>query len=67
MLPLERAFSRNQSNDVMEGISAETLSDIMDDPRIFSKALREIPHNANHIQADLERTVWNGNISQNAG
>ena len=66
MLPLERAFSRNQSNDVMEGISAETLSDIMDDPRIFSKALREIPHNANHIQADLERTVWNGNISQNA-
>lgn len=64
MLPIEQAFRADLSGFGLQDVSQNILDSVMQDPRLFSESLRKIPNSANAIQADLERTVWNGNVSQ---
>jgi chemotaxis signal transduction protein len=62
LIPIEQAFSASGGSN---GISEDILHAVMDDPKLFSKELRDIPVQADRIQSELERTVWNGNITGN--
>lgn len=63
MLPLEYAFD-HESICLQEEIPASVLDAVMSNPYLFSDALREIPGQAGKIQRALNRSVWNGNVSQ---
>jgi chemotaxis signal transduction protein len=66
MVPIERAFeSQDHSGEVQ--CSAEALADIRRNPAIFSVGLREIPRQADAIQRDLNRSVWNGSVRLSTG
>ena len=61
MVPVERAFeAQTHMREVQCG--AEALADIRRNPVIFSTGLREIPREADAIQRDLNRSVWNGSV-----
>lgn len=61
MLPVQHAFNQDAS-EMLRGIAAEVLSTVMGDPSLFGEALRRIPDQAERIQSDLNRSVWNGNV-----
>jgi len=61
MVPLEHAFLEDQSN--LE-ISEDILQAILQYGDSFSDELKQIPIQANQIQENLNRAVWNGNVSQ---
>ncbi|MDZ4201425.1 MAG: chemotaxis protein CheW [Gallionella sp.] len=63
MLPLDHAFDQDFDLD-MGKIPASALHAVMSNPNLFGDALREIPGQAAHIQRGLNRSVWNGNVSQ---
>ena len=61
MVPLERAFdSEGQAADV--GCTSAVLTDLRASAATFSTALREIPRQADSVQRDLNRSVWNGSV-----
>jgi len=62
MLPIEYAFDSSHANI---SIDSHILHSVMEDPKLFSKELRDIPIQADKIQSELERTVWNGNVTGN--
>lgn len=75
MIPIEHAFDANDgglartqettgqgTGDKAALIPAQVLGDLKDSPAIFSADLRKIPGQADEIQRELNRTVWNGNI-----
>lgn len=64
MVPVERAF---ELQDRRRDCSAEALADIRRNPAIFSAGLREIPRQADAIQRDLNRSVWNGSVRLSTG
>lgn len=64
MLPLEQAFDQNVANQLDADIPESTLTDLTSNSKLFSDALREIPCQAAKIQRALNRSVWNGNVSQ---
>lgn len=61
MVPLEHAFLEDQNN--LE-ISEDILQAILQYGDSFSDELKQIPIQANKIQENLNRAVWNGNVSQ---
>lgn len=61
MVPLDRAFEA-QANDTNFNCAAEILAGLRDSEATFSTALREIPRQADAVQGDLNRSVWNGSI-----
>ncbi len=61
MVPLEHAFLEDSSN--LE-ISEDILQAILQYGDSFSDELKQIPIQANQIQENLNRAVWNGNVSQ---
>ncbi len=63
MLPIEYAFESNKSK-ALEDVSQAYLDDVMKQSQLFSKELQKIPDDADFIQKELDRTVWNGNILQ---
>jgi len=63
MLPLEHAFEP-ESRNLTQRVEEKILAAVMNDPRLFSEELRSIPIQADRIQAELERTVWNGNVRE---
>jgi len=63
MLPLEHAFD-GESSDLLKLASSEVLADVMSNPALFSEDLRNIPLQAERIQRELNRSVWNGNVRQ---
>ena len=65
MIPLEHAFAR--AMDMNQSVKQSVLEAVMNDPRLFSRELRSIPLQAEHIQRELERTVWNGNVRESDG
>ena len=67
MIPLEHAFARTVSAGMNQSVEQNVLEAVMNDPRLFSKELRSIPLQAEHIQRELERTVWNGNVRESDG
>lgn len=63
MVPIEYAFSGETQQIV--GISKETLLGILQNGTGFSDELKSIPRQAEKIQKNLNRALWNGSISQN--
>jgi chemotaxis signal transduction protein len=61
MLPIEHAFD-SQTDAGATAISRELLAALRESQTIFSPALRKIPVQADAIQRELNRTVWNGNV-----
>jgi len=61
MIPLESAFS--SSDNILE-IEKEILDSIMKNQEIFKKEMLDVPVKASSIQDELDRAVWNGNVSQ---
>ncbi len=66
MVPVERAFETQDRSGELQ-CSAEALADIRRNPAIFSEGLREIPRQADAIQRDLNRSVWNGSVRLSTG
>jgi chemotaxis signal transduction protein len=60
MLPLEHAF--DHASDEARVIPSDLLAALRESETIFSPALRRIPTQADSIQRELNRTVWNGNV-----
>jgi chemotaxis signal transduction protein len=60
MVPLEYAFMSDQGK-ILE-LKPELLVAISENRELFSESIREIPKEAERIQAQLDRTVWNGNL-----
>jgi len=68
MVPLEYAFGSGRSDDgLRQKVEQAVLEAVMNDPRLFSGELRSIPLQAEQIQRELERTVWNGNVRESDG
>lgn len=61
MLPIEHAFD-TQTDAGSKHIPRELLAALRESQTIFSPALRKIPLQADAIQRELNRTVWNGNV-----
>ncbi|MDD5577644.1 MAG: hypothetical protein PHY16_00020 [Methylobacter sp.] len=61
MLPLQHAFNRDASG-LLKTIPQETLDTIMEWSQLFGESLRSIPQQADRIQRELNRSVWNGNV-----
>jgi chemotaxis signal transduction protein len=66
MVPVERAFETQDRRAEIQ-CSPEALADIRRNPLIFSPGLREIPRQADAIQRDLNRSVWNGSVRLSTG
>jgi chemotaxis signal transduction protein len=67
MIPLERAFEAAQAGGEQLSCSAEVLAALRATASKFSAALREIPHKADAVQRDLNRSVWNGSVRLSLG
>jgi chemotaxis signal transduction protein len=61
MLPIQHAFNLD-SSEMLRGIAPAILADVMGNTALFGEELRRIPEQAERIQADLNRSVWNGNV-----
>ncbi len=61
MIPLERAFEAD-GRSASVGCTSEVLADLRSSSATFSSALREIPRQADAVQRDLNRSVWNGSV-----
>lgn len=62
MMPLDVAFE-NDSTHIIERVDHSILQTILNNPQLFSENIQNIPVEAEKIQSELDRTVWNGNIS----
>ncbi|MFA6137051.1 MAG: chemotaxis protein CheW [Sulfurimonas sp.] len=62
MVPIEHAFSH--LGDENFEITQELLLAILQHGNQFSESLKNIPVQANNIQHNLNRAIWNGNIKQ---
>ncbi|WP_168952951.1 chemotaxis protein CheW [Parazoarcus communis] len=63
MIPLEHAFE-DHGTGRLSSMPAEITTAVMKSPTLFSAALRNIPCQAEQIQRELNRSVWNGNVRQ---
>jgi len=63
MLPVSHAFNKDASA-TLAGIDPATMEAVMSSTSLFAEALRNIPVQAERIQRDLNRSVWNGNVRQ---
>lgn len=65
MLPVQHAFNKDAS-EMLRGIDAAVLETVMESPSLFGEVLRSVPIQADRIQRDLNRSVWNGNVRQSS-
>ena len=65
MIPLEKAFARIDANR-LDKVPSRLLAGVMMSPTLFSEGLRSIPQQAEKIQRELNRSVWNGNVRQSS-
>ena len=61
MLPLEHAFGQAATGS-LDQVDPEILAGVMANPDLFDQRLRDIPAQAEQIQRELNRSVWNGNV-----
>lgn len=68
MVPLEHAFNENifSANDDKPAVASNVISAVTKNESLFSGELRSIPEHAQKIQSELDRTVWNGNVREDA-
>ena len=62
MIPLEHAFKIEEAQEI--GIEEEMILAILQNGKDFEEDLKMIPKEANFIQEELNRALWNGNITQ---
>lgn len=65
MIPLEKAFTRVDAHR-LDQVPPGILAGVMSSPTLFSESLRSIPKQAEKIQRELNRSVWNGNVRQSS-
>lgn len=63
MIPLEFAFESGASL-LPADLDGPALEAVLRHPGLFSEELRSIPRQAESIQEDLNRSVWNGSVRQ---
>jgi chemotaxis signal transduction protein len=63
MVPLEHAFSAIDEEDF--AITQSLLLAILQHSDLFADSLKQIPLQAEDIQHNLNRAIWNGNVKQN--
>lgn len=63
LVPVEFAFERNDMA-LLGHLDAAVLAEVTRHPNLFSEDLRTIPKQAERIQDDLNRSVWNGSVRQ---
>lgn len=65
LVPIEYAFGGNEvQNLALDNLDASLYAAIVNSDSTFSPDLKSIPLQAEAIQRELERSVWNGNIRQ---
>lgn len=62
MVPIHSAFDQSSSNGLSH-IDKELMADAQHNASIFSSELRAIPKQADLIQRELTKSVWNGNVN----
>jgi chemotaxis signal transduction protein len=65
MAPLQHMFNGDASH-MLASIAPDVLESIIHTSRLFTDEIRTIPSKAEHIQRELNRSVWSGNVSQGA-
>lgn len=65
MVPIEKAFARVGADRLVQ-VDESVLAAVMSSPTLFSPALQRIPQQAEKIQRELNRSVWNGNVRQSS-
>ena len=65
MVPIHKAFSRNDAAKLAM-VEGTALAAVMSSTSLFSAELRRIPEQAEKIQRELNRSVWNGNVRQSS-
>ena len=63
LMPVEFAFERNDTA-LLGHVDPAVLAAVTSHPDLFSAELRKIPQQAERIQEDLNRSVWNGSVRQ---
>ncbi|UCV16771.1 chemotaxis protein CheW [Quatrionicoccus australiensis] len=63
LMPVDHAFEIHDDHQ-LDAIEPALLASVMAGGRAFSEALRAIPQQAEGIQRDLSRAVWNGTVRQ---
>lgn len=62
LLPLEHAF--NATGPTNTFTPSRLIKQIANNQELFSQSLREVAEKADRVQAELDRTVWNGHLPQ---
>ncbi|MEW6163822.1 MAG: chemotaxis protein CheW [Pseudomonadota bacterium] len=65
MLPVQHAFNKDAS-EMLKGIAPDVMEAVMGSTSLFGEVLRSVPAQADRIQRDLNRSVWNGNVRQSS-
>lgn len=65
MVPIDKAFARDDNHRLAQ-VEDRVLTSVMSSPTLFSAGLRRIPEQAEKIQRELNRSVWNGNVRQSS-
>jgi len=65
MVPIQHVFNGNASH-MLKSIEPGVLDSIVHASKLFSEEIRTIPTKAEHIQRELNRSVWSGNVSRGA-
>jgi chemotaxis signal transduction protein len=63
MVPLPHAFAAS-SAEMLTGVEPAMIERIIHSSELFNDDMRAIPAKAWHIQRELNRSVWNGNLRQ---
>lgn len=63
MVPLSHAFAAG-SADMLAHVDAAMIERVISSSELFNDDMRSIPAKAEHIQRELNRSVWNGNLRQ---
>lgn len=63
MVPLLHAFNGHASK-TLAAIDGSIIDRVIHSSELFNDDIRAIPSKANHIQRELNRSVWNGDIKQ---
>ncbi len=61
MVPLPHAFAVS-SSEMLAGVEPAMIERIIHSSELFNDDMRAIPSKAEHIQRELNRSVWNGNL-----
>jgi chemotaxis signal transduction protein len=61
LVPLQHAFDGTAAHDSVH-VESSVLDAVMHNTRLFTPALQRIPTDAQTVQRQLDRAVWNGNV-----